>query len=137
MPVTLWGNYVKNLGNVGTEDAARSGGNDIHDTDTAWGVGLKVGKTKKKGDWELFYGYYSIGANAVVAAFNDSDFGGPGTNGFTNRLGHKFGVGYQLTDNVLLNWTGYAVEPLNVSSTIANSTNETTFRSQLDAVYKF
>ena len=49
-----------------------------HANDFAWGLGLKLGKMKKKNDWEFSYGYYEIGANAVVAAFNDSDFGGPG-----------------------------------------------------------
>src|SRR5262249_35432590 len=85
LPLTLWYDYAENLANVGTEDVVQSSGNDIHDTDTAWGVGFKLGKAKVKGSWELFYGYYEIGANSVVAAFNDSDFGGPDTNGFTNR----------------------------------------------------
>ncbi len=142
-PVTLWGNYVQNLANVGTEDAAQSLGNDIHDSDDAWGLGIKLGKTKKKGSWEVHYGHYVIGANAVVAAFNDGDFGGPGTNGFTNRIGHKLGLGYQLTDNAILNWTGYIVRPLNPfgggSATLGlqNATNEDVFRSQFDIVYKF
>lgn len=135
-PVTLWGDYAKNLANVGTEDVAALERN-IHDTDTAWGLGAKIGKAKKKGDWEAFYGYYEIGANAVVAAFNDSDFGGPGGVGATNRQGHKFGLGYQLTDSILVNWTGYVVTPLNPGSVVASSVNETVFRSQLDAVYKF
>ncbi len=136
-PVTLWYNFVKNLGNVGTDDEVGSSGNDIHDTDQAWGLGVKLGKAKKKGDWEAFYGYYEIGANAVVAAFNDSDFGGPGGVGFTNRQGHKFGIGYQLTDAIMVNWTGYVVTPLNPNATVANSLNETVFRSQADLVYKF
>ncbi len=136
-PVTLWYNYVNNMGNVGTEDSVGSSGNDIHDQDEAWGLGVKIGKAKKKGDWEAFYGYYEIGANSVVAAFNDSDFGGPGGVGATNRQGHKFGIGYQLTDAILVNWTGYVVTPLNPGSIVASSINETVFRSQLDAVYKF
>jgi hypothetical protein len=138
-PVTLWYDYAKNLANVGTEDITQSRGNDIHDQDTGWGFGLKIGKVKKKGDWDLNYGYYEIGTNAVVAAFNDSDFGGPGQNGFTNRKGHKLGIGYQLTDNIVVNWTGFVVRPLNPnpSSIVANSTNEKVFRSQLDLNYKF
>ncbi len=135
-PVTLWADYVQNIGIEGTDNALSSG-NDIHDMDTAWGVGVKVGKAKKKGDWELFYGYYEIGANAVVAAFNDSDFGGPGGVGATNRQGHKFGLGYQLTDAIMVNWTGYVVTPLNPGPVVASSINETVFRSQLDAAYKF
>ncbi len=141
-PVTMWYDYALNTANVGTDDIDQSLGNDIHDTDTAWGAGFKIGKAKKKGSWEAFYGYYEIGANAVVAAFNDSDFGGPGTNGFTNRKGHKVGLSYLLTDNVALNWTGYFVRPLNPfngNATIGlqNATNEDVFRSQLDVVYKF
>lgn len=136
-PVVLWYDFAKNLGNVGTEDIIGSGGNNIHDTDTAWGLGLKVGKIKKRNNWEAFYGYYEIGANSVVAAFNDSDFGGPAGQGFTNRQGHKFGLGYALTDAITVNWTGYVVTPLNPNAAVANSINETVFRSQADLVYKF
>lgn len=136
-PVTLWYNYAANLANVGTEDIAQSGGNDIHDMDEAWGAGLKFGKAKKKGDWEVFYAYYEIGANAVVAAFNDSDFGGPGQVGATNRIGHKFGLGYQLTDNIMANFTVSLVRPLNPSVLVASSTNEEVLRSQVDLNYKF
>ena len=141
-PVTLWGDYAVNTANVGTDDLAQSGGNDIHDMDDAFGFGVKIGKLKKKGSWEAFWGYYEIGANAVVAAFNDSDFGGPDTNGFTNRKGHKFGIGYQFTENMSLNWTGYIVDPLNPQTSSAtlglgNARVESVFRSQFDAVYKF
>ena len=136
-PVTLWYNYVNNMGNVGTDNLAGSSGNDIHDQDEAWGMGVKVGKAKKKGDWEAFYAYYEIGANSVVAAFSDSDFGGPSGAGYTNRQGHKFGVGYQLTDAITVNWTGYMVTPLNPNTAVATSINETVFRSQADLVYKF
>ena len=139
-PVQLWYDYATNVANVGTEDP-QSLGNDIHDKDQAWGAGLKIGKAKLKGSWEAFYGYYEIGANAVVAAFNDSDFGGPGTNGFTNRRGHKFGLTYKLTDAIDVNWTGYLVRPLDETASsslgLANAVNESVFRSQFDVVYKF
>ena len=142
-PVTLWYDYAVNTANVGTaSEDSRAVGNDIHDNDEAFGLGFKIGKAKLKNSWEFFYGYYEIGANAVVAAFNDSDFGGPATNGFTNRKGHKFGLGYQMTDNMTLNWTAYFVKPLNPfngNATIGlqNATNENVFRSQFDINYKF
>ena len=135
-PLTLWANSIVNLGNVGTDDD-RALGNDIHDANDAWGLGFKLGKAKKKGEWEISYGYYEIGANAVLAAFNDSDFGGPGGNGFTNRKGHKLGLAYQLTNNLAINWTGIFVEPLNPSTLVANSSNENVFRSQTDLSFKF
>jgi hypothetical protein len=136
-PTTLWYDYATNTADVGTGDPAGSLGNDIHDMDVAWGLGFKLGKAQKKGQWDLSYGYYEIGANAVVAAFNDSDFGGPGQAGFTNRAGHKLGVNYFLTDNVFLGWTGFLVRPLDPSTLVANSTNEDLFRSQLDLNFKF
>jgi hypothetical protein len=52
-----------------------------------WYVDLRVGTPalKKRGDWLLSVGYRWIGSDAVVDGFNDSDFGGGGTNmqGFT------------------------------------------------------
>jgi len=136
-PVTLWYDYAKNLANVGTENFAGSLGNDIHDMDDAWGLGVKAGKMKKKGDWEVVYNYYEVGANAVVAAFNDSDLGGPGQIGFTNRRGHRFGFSYQLTDNISTQWSMSLTHALNPSLSVASSANEDVLRSQVDLNYKF
>lgn len=133
----VWADFAKNLANVGTEDAAQSGGDGIHDSDDAWGVGFKFGSSKKKGEWELLYGYYEIGANAVVAAFNDSDFGGPGYVGFTNRMGHKIGLTHRLSDTMTAGLTLYFVEPLTPSTRVASSPNESVFRSQADLSYQF
>ncbi len=142
LPLMLWYDYLINTANVGTDDTAQSNGDDIHDSDSAWGLGLKLGKAKKKDSWEMSYGYYEIGVNATPAAFDDADWGGPGLNGFTNRKGHRFGLVYQLTDNVGLYLTGYVIRPLhpfngNATIGIQNSTNESVFRSQVDLVYKF
>lgn len=135
-PVTLWYNYVNNLGPI---NQTLVDANEIHDQHEAWGVGLKIGKAKAKNSWEAFWGYYEVGANAVAAAFSDSDFGGPDQQGYTNRKGHKFGLGYMVTDNLALNWTAFLVDPLNTttSGVSANSRVESVFRSQLDLVYKF
>ncbi len=135
---TLFYDYAKNVGlTSSSEDPAQSLGNDIHDQDVAWGLGGRIGNPKKKGDWQLAYSYYNIGANAVVAAFDDRNFGGPAGVGLTNRKGHRFGLIYKLTDNVDVAWTGYLVRPLDPTTIVANSTNETSFRSQLDLKYKF
>jgi hypothetical protein len=136
MPVTLWYDYAKNLANEGTLNPGTQDDN-FFNHDDAFGLGLKIGKAKNKGSWEAFYSYFQIPADAVVAAFNDSDFGGPNTNGYTNRKGHKFGFGYKLTDNLTLNYTGYLVKPFDPSTYVADSKNENVWRSQVDAVYSF
>ena len=142
-PVMLWYDYALNTANVGTADAAQSLGNDIHDSDQGWGVGGKIGSAKKKGDWETFYSYYEIGANSVVAAFNDADLGGPGQLGYTNRKGHRAGTTYNLTDNVALSFNVLFFQPLNpfsggsATTGLQNASNESVFRTQLDLNYKF
>ena len=62
--------------------------------------------------------------------------------GFTNRIGHRFGLGYQLTDNILFNWTNFLVRPLNpfngnATLGLQNAANESVYRSQVDLSYKF
>ncbi len=138
-PVTFWCDFVNNINDV---DPTRAALREIHASDSAWGLGGKIGKLKNKNDWEAFYGYYEIGANSVASAFSDSDFGGPNTDGFSNRKGHKFGIGWQIGKSTSLNWTGYIVTPLDLAPTSTTlgtkwATNETTFRSQLDLNYKF
>ena len=130
-PLTLWYNFVTNADDTDGDESV------LGEQEDAWGFGFKYGKAKKKGQWEIFYGYYDIDINAVMAAFSDSDFGGPGASGYTNRQGHKFGLAYQMTDNMTFNWTGYVVEPKTPTASLANAANESVFRSQADLVYKF
>jgi hypothetical protein len=51
-------------------------------TDTAWTVGLKIGHPalEKRGAWQAGVAYRYIGSDAVIDGFNDSEFGGGGTN---------------------------------------------------------
>jgi len=71
-----------------------------------WYVDLRVGTPalKKRGDWLLSAGYRWIGSDSVVDGFNDSDFGGGGT----NMQGFTVGGFYSLSENVYmgLRWMG-------------------------------
>jgi len=51
-------------------------------TDTAWTVGVKFGHPalEKRGAWQVGVAYRYIGSDAVIDGFNDSEFGGGGTN---------------------------------------------------------
>jgi hypothetical protein len=83
MPVSVFGNYVRNM-------AATT------DKDTGWLIGCKLNKAKEPGSWELSYDYRELEADAVLGVFSDSDFIGGGTDG----KGHRFGFGYQFTKNI-------------------------------------
>lgn len=69
---------------------------EADDEDTAYLAGLRLGKAKDPGSWELDYNYRELEANAVFGANTDSDFAGGGTDG----KGHRFGGSYQIAKNV-------------------------------------
>ena len=78
--------------------------------DTAWYLALKVGKPafERRWDWNASVGYRYIESDAVIDGFNDSEFGGGGTNvkGFTlgaqialsRRV--RFGVGWMSANQI-------------------------------------
>jgi hypothetical protein len=113
-PVTVFGDYVKNTAAV-------------TDADTGWLVGAKLNKMKKAGSWELSYDYRELQADATLGIFSDSDFIGGGTDG----RGHRFGVGYQLTDNVQTG-LNYYLNKKNVSNV-----HQDYDRLQADVMVKF
>lgn len=81
LPLSLFGNYVKN-----TEV-------DINDTGHAFGV--QLGRANEPGKWQASWAWQELQADAVVALFTDSDFGGGGT----NSRGHTIKAKYGLMDN--------------------------------------
>ncbi len=105
----------------------------------AWGLGVKVGKSLKKGDWEAMYQYKWIGADSVPGAFNDSDFG---YRGYAGNQGSVIKLGYMLTDYLTVNAAAYIVRNLNIGQALdATSTSrlksEQQSRFQMDLVWKF
>ncbi|MDA0836223.1 MAG: putative porin [Planctomycetota bacterium] len=120
MPLGIWFNYAINT-------ASDAGAVQLTE-DTAWGVGAKLGKAKKKGSWDLSLSYKQIEADAVVAAFNDSDFLG------TNREGITVGGKYQVLDNMSVGLTVISSEVLD---TTFNSAENDYTRWQLDCIVKF
>ncbi|MEH6468470.1 MAG: putative porin [Porticoccus sp.] len=86
IPTTFFADYVKN--------------NDA-DEDTGYAAGVKFGKVKDKGDWEVGYTYQDLEADAVFAVFTDSDFGGGGT----DVKGHILKAAYGISKNTALGVT--------------------------------
>lgn len=82
LPVELSGNYLVNQ--------------DADDNDTGYMVGIKLGKLKDVGSFDLGYSYRELEADAAVGAFADSDIGGGGS----DIKGSKITAGYQLMKNL-------------------------------------
>jgi hypothetical protein len=102
----------------------------------AWAMGLKVGKSAKKGDWELQYQYKYIPADAFPGAFSDSDFGYSGYNG---KRGNVIKLAYKLTDNMTVNLAGFFVRNLNIGQNLGSGAikSEQQSRFQTDISWKF
>jgi hypothetical protein len=67
---------------------------DADDLDTGYIAGIKLGKAKKPGTWQLQYQYEDLEADATLGLITDSDFMGGGTDG----KGHKLGAAYAIHD---------------------------------------
>lgn len=117
--------------NVGAAPIGNQGGTILH-SNLAWSIGLRLGQLKKKGDWEARYEYRYLGANAVVGAFNDSDFG---LTGGTGKKGSVVRLGYMLTNDLTLAANMSFVDNLNAGT--AGIRDEFQKRFSVDLVWKF
>jgi hypothetical protein len=92
LPVSFFADYVKN--------------DDADDYDTGWAAGVKLGKAKQAGGWQVAYTYQDLEADAVFGLLSDSDFGGGGTDG----KGHIFKGAYAVNKKWSLGLTYFANE---------------------------
>ena len=95
---------VNNLGSSTGSSTAFMG------SDTAWLAGVVVGNAvlAERWDWNVSFGYRKVGSDAVVDGFNDSDFGGGGT----NLKGYTFGANLALSPRVWLGLKWYSASQL-------------------------
>ena len=75
--------------------------NEVDVEDTAFAYGAKFGSAKKQGTQQVSYTYQDIEADSVIGTFNDSDFGGGGT----DASGHMLKYKYMLRDTISLGGT--------------------------------
>jgi hypothetical protein len=66
--------------------------NEVSAEDMGYAVGAKMGSAKKDGDMEFSWTYQDIEADSVIGTFNDSDFGGGGTDSDGHLLKAKYAV---------------------------------------------
>jgi hypothetical protein len=98
--VMLIGDYVNNIGFDRAEILARTGVDLVPKTH-GYHARLEVGmpRMERRGDWLAYFGYKRIERDAVLDAFNDSDFhlGGTDARGFT------VGASYAVAKNSWVN----------------------------------
>ena len=99
----------------------------------AWGLGLKIGEAKTKGQWEAGYEYKYISPNSVVGAFNDSDFG----DGHADKQGSVLKAKYMLTDYLEVGAAGFFVSNVSNIAGAGTSPEYQTKRFQLDLLWKW
>ncbi len=114
LPLSVYAQWVRN-GEVSVED-------------TATAFGARIGSAKSKGDWEASWTYMDVDADSVIATFNDSDFGGGGT----DSSGHLFNTKYAVSERVSLGGTFFVNDVDRFQGTEHDYD-----RLQLDVEFKF
>ena len=78
----------------------------VSEQDTATAFGAKIGSAKRVGGMEYSWTYQDIEADAVVGTFNDSDFGGGGS----DANGHLIKAKYAFRSKVFFGCTLYVTD---------------------------
>lgn len=114
LPVSVFADWVQNT--------------EADTFDTAWALGMKLGKTSGPGTWDVAWIYQDVQADSMIATFNNSDFGGGGT----DVSGHLF----KGNIGVARNWTAGFTYFLNESGSDAGVKRDYN-RLQADLQFKF
>lgn len=114
LPLSFFVDYVQN-----TEV-------DVNDTGQAFGV--RLGKTAEPGTWEASWAWQELEADAVIATYTDSDFGGGGT----DAKGHTIKGAYVLSEHWTVGGTLFVNE-----IDLASGTPRDYTRLQLDLNFSF
>ena len=75
--------------------------NEVSAEDTGYAFGAKIGSAKSDGQSEFSWTYQDIEADSVIGTFNDSDFGGGGT----DSSGHMIKAKYAVNKRIFLGGT--------------------------------
>ena len=140
-PIKLAGEYVNNPG--GDSPGAQVYGKNRN---TAYSIGMTLGKSGKKGTWDLTYKFKNLEANYWFEELVDSDHGSfyqnaVGPNSFTagygagtNLRGHYMRGAYSPTDSLTLSVNYYLFDLIDKP---VGALSSTTGRIQIDAAWKF
>ena len=102
--------------------------NEVSIEDSGYAVGAKIGSAKSDGAMEFSWTYQDIEADAVIGTFNNSDFGGGGT----DSDGHLLKAKYAVSKKIILGGTLF----LNNVDRFQGTEHDYS-RLQLDVEFKF
>lgn len=120
-PITVAGEFIRNPQAPENEDAGYS-------------VGVTLGKSGKKGLWDLSYRYKELQKHAVWEDLADSDYGSYSAASYktgTDSRGHIFQLQYNFTDAVNISVKHFYTER------IAANAGLDSHRTQMDLIWKF
>ena len=143
-PIKIAGDFMYNNG-------APDSGNDVNGRpvdNSAYSVGFQLGKSGKKGTWDISYTWKELGANAWWEEFTDSDFGAfysaansPANSGAnvgygsgTNVKGHILKFSYSPYNSWTLSVKWFLTSLINRYPSTQDSSMS---RLQVDANWKF
>ncbi len=134
LPWQAWFSWVHNYADDYTTRKWAASDRHFQDDPDAYGMGIKVGKNKKKGDWSTSYTYLWEEYASVIRGFTDGFFGGP------NRKGHILRGKYNIDDFLTISCSLFLSDPIHTNDNNINFSNHnldqtTTF--QLDLIWKF
>lgn len=118
-PVSVSGDYVRNLGAA-------------NDEDTGFGADIMIGRASKPGDWRFRYGYASVETDAVLAAFSNDNL-----TIATNYVEHAVTADFMAARHVLLNLTYYLYRPKTAAFAGPNEPDDYLNRLRLNVVTRF
>lgn len=138
-PVKMIGEYINNtaasVNPVGTLGAGKTRGQ-------AYSIGMVLGKSGKKGTWDLTYKWKNLEANYWFEELVDSDHGawytatstsaGAGYGAGTNLRGHYMRAAYSPYDSLTLACTYYLFDLIDHPGNFSQAG-----RIQIDAAFKF
>lgn len=117
-PLKLFGDYVRNTGAEGGQDAG-------------FEFGAGIGAVKEPKDLNFVYAYERLETDAVLSTITDSDFG---RDGATNTQGHILQLNYVLLRGLQFSSTAFITEPV---ENVAGRSSKTDYRWQVDLIAKF
>lgn len=78
LPLSVYAQWIRN--------------SEVDEQDAGYAFGAKIGSADDPGDWEASWTYQDVEADALIATFNDSDFGGGGTDASGHILKAAYAV---------------------------------------------